>query len=116
MRFEGRQITVLGGPGDDGEALDKGAKLLGIASRRCTNGEICQGGDPVLLNFQFTNHPETIFLIFRLKTSMLYTLQKMNETEVKQNFADLCASYQQAAVVQLVRQTQTALKQGTYIA
>jgi len=38
----------------------------------------------------------------------------MSETEVKQNFADLCASYQQAAVVQLVCRTQTALKQGTY--
>ena len=113
------QITVLGRTMDDavGEALDKGAKLLGLSYPGGAQMEkFAQDGDPGAFKFPVyqSSRNDLSFSFSGLKTSMLYTLQKMNETEVKQNFADLCASYQQAAVVQLVRQTQAALKQGTY--
>ena len=38
-----------------------------------------------------------------LKTSLLYRLQKMAEDEISENYANLLASYQWAAVQQLVR-------------
>ena len=80
-----------------GEALDKGAKLLGLTYPGGAQMEkFAQDGDPGAFRFPVYQSSENdlSFSFSGLKTSMLYTLQKMNETEVKQNFADLCASYQ----------------------
>ena len=49
-----------------------------------------------------------------LKTSLLYTLKNMSELEVENHYADLSASYQWAAVQQLVRKTSHAFGQGNY--
>ena len=111
------QITVLGRTMDDamGEALDKGFQTLGITYPGGAQMEkLAQGGDPGAFKFPVyqSSRNDLSFSFSGLKTSMLYTLQKMNETEVKQNFADLCASYQQAAVAQLVRQDADCIEAG----
>ena len=38
-----------------------------------------------------------------LKTSLLYQLKKMTDTEIGNCYSDLCASYQEAAFDQLVK-------------
>ena len=94
--FESCQKTV-----DDaaGEALDKGAKLLGFLTRRSRNGKACQRRQPKAYSFPraFPEKHAMKFSFSGLKTSLLYTLRKMSEAQIKSSFADLCASYQSAA-------------------
>ena len=49
-----------------------------------------------------------------LKTSLLYTLRKMNEEEIESRYADLCASYQSAAIDHLATKTRQAMNAGRY--
>jgi N6-L-threonylcarbamoyladenine synthase len=49
-----------------------------------------------------------------LKTSLRYTLEKMQPAEVEARKADLCASYQAAVMDALVRKTKLVLDQGGY--
>ena len=116
---EDMEISILARTVDDaaGEALDKGAKLLGIPypggaelERRSV------GGDSGAYDFPkaFPQKNEMKFSFSGLKTSLLYTIQKMNESEINDNFSDLAASYQLAAVQQLVRKTSHALNQSEF--
>ncbi len=112
-----RRLTVLSSTRDDaaGEALDKGAKLLGLgypggprverqaAPGRADAFEFPRGiGRRDDLDFSFSG----------LKTSLRYLLEKMSRTQVEAALADLCASYQQAVVDALVRKTKAALRLG----
>jgi N6-L-threonylcarbamoyladenine synthase len=115
----GRRIAVLSSTRDDaaGEALDKGAKLLGlgypggpIIERRAETGRIdafdfprgiMPNGD---LSFSFSG----------LKTSLRYLVEKMTPEEVSARLDDLCASYQQAVIDALVKKTGEALERGGY--
>lgn len=113
------KISILAKTVDDavGEALDKGAKLLGIPypggaelERRSVGGNHREYDFPIA----FPKKNDMKFSFSGLKTSLLYTIQKMNETEVNHHFADLSASYQWAAVQQLVRKTRHAWNYGEF--
>jgi N6-L-threonylcarbamoyladenine synthase len=112
-----RRLTVLSSTRDDaaGEALDKGAKLLGLgypggplieklASQGRADGfDFPRGiGRRDELDFSFSG----------LKTSLRYRLEKMTATDVETQRVDLCASYQQAVIDALSRKTRAALRLG----
>ncbi len=105
-----RKLRVLAKTVDDavGEALDKGAKLLGIPYPGGAELEKhAQGGNPKAYSFPraFPEKHTMKFSFSGLKTSLLYELREMSEAQIKSSFADLCASYQSAAFDQLVRKT-----------
>ncbi|MEO6003134.1 MAG: tRNA (adenosine(37)-N6)-threonylcarbamoyltransferase complex transferase subunit TsaD [Opitutus sp.] len=115
------EIAVLSSTRDDaaGEALDKGAKLLGLGypggplveklarEGRDTAYEFPRGiGRKDELDFSFSG----------VKTSLRYQIEKMTPMEVQERRADLCASYQGAVLDALHRKTKAALRlgNGTY--
>src|SRR6185436_5339835 len=112
-----RRIAVLSATRDDaaGEALDKGAKLLGLGY---PGGplieELAKGGNAAAFDFPRGIGPrnELDFSFSGLKTSLRYLLEKMSPEDVRAKLADLCASYQQAVVDALVRKTSAALRLG----
>lgn len=114
---EARRLTVLSSTRDDaaGEALDKGAKLLGLGY---PGGPLIEkralGGRPDAFDFPrgIGRRDELDFSFSGLKTSLRYLLEKMSPAEVEARMADLCASYQQAVIDALVRKTRAALRQG----
>ncbi len=114
-----RKIEVLARTVDDaaGEALDKGGKLLGIPYPGGAELERkARGGDDLAFPFPraFPGKNEMKFSFSGLKTSLLYTLRKMNEEEIESRYADLCASYQSAAIDHLATKTRQAMNAGRY--
>lgn len=114
---EARRIRVLSTTRDDaaGEALDKGAKLLGLgypggpliekfaATGKCDAFDFPRGIGPRSdLDFSFSG----------LKTSLRYLIEKMSIEEVQARMPDLCASYQQAVIDALSRKMRVAIEQG----
>jgi N6-L-threonylcarbamoyladenine synthase len=114
-----RMITKISATRDDaaGEALDKGAKLLGIGypggpaieklarDGRADAFDFPRGiGKQAGLEFSFSG----------LKTSLRYRVQSMEESTVRSSLPDLCASYQSAVVDALVGRTRAALGLGNY--
>jgi len=116
---EGQSIEILAETVDDaaGEALDKGGKLLGIPY---PGGPILEqhaiGGEPRAFDFprSFSDRSEMRFSFSGLKTSLLYTLEKLTDDQIKACYADLCASYQSAAIDQLVTKTKHALESSEF--
>lgn len=112
-----RRLKVLSSTRDDaaGEALDKGAKLLGLGY---PGGPIVEQralqGNPAAFDFPrgIGRRDELDFSFSGLKTSLRYLLEKMPADDVHRKMADLCASYQQAVVDALVRKTRAALRLG----
>jgi N6-L-threonylcarbamoyladenine synthase len=113
----GGRIETVAATRDDaaGEALDKGAKLLGLgypggpvierlaASGRADAFDFPRGiGRRDELDFSFSG----------LKTSLRYRLEKMPAAEVAARRDDICASYQEAVIDALVRKTGLALEKG----
>jgi len=112
-----RRITVLSSTRDDaaGEALDKGAKLLGLGYPGGPLIEkLAAGGRADAYDFPrgIGRRDELDFSFSGLKTSLRYLLEKMPAAEVEARRPDLCASYQQAVVDALVRKANAALRQG----
>ncbi len=110
-----RGIKVLSSTRDDaaGEALDKGAKLLGLGYPGGPLIEkIAEGGKVDAFDFPrgIGQRDQLDFSFSGLKTSLRYLLEKMPQAEVKERLPDLCASYQQAVVDALVRKTRAALR------
>lgn len=114
-----RRISVVSSTKDDaaGEALDKGAKLLGLGypggpliEKRAANG------NPVAFAFPRGIGPraDLDFSFSGLKTSLRYQLEKMPPAEVEARMDDICASYQQAVVDALVRKTKLALERDRF--
>ena len=116
---EQRRITVLASTRDDaaGEALDKGAKLLGLG----------YPGGPLIEKLAAQGKPEAFdfprgiglrgdldFSFSGLKTSLRYRLEKMPAGDVAARLPDLCASYQAAVVDALTRKTRVALERGGF--
>jgi N6-L-threonylcarbamoyladenine synthase len=110
-----RRVTVLASTRDDaaGEALDKGAKLLGLGypggpliEKRAAGGKVDAFDFPRGIG----RRDELDFSFSGLKTSLRYLLEKMPAAEVEARLADLCASYQQAVVDALGRKTRAALR------
>jgi len=113
----GRRLTVLSSTRDDaaGEALDKGAKLLGLGYPGGPLVEkLAAGGRADAFDFPrgIGRRDELDFSFSGLKTSLRYLLEKMSPAEIEAQQADLCASYQQAAIDALVRKTRAALRLG----
>ena len=113
----GRKLHVLSSTRDDaaGEALDKGAKLLGLGY---PGGPLIEkhavGGKVDAYDFPrgIGRRDDLEFSFSGLKTSLRYLLEKIPVAEVEARRADLCASYQQAVVDALVRKTRAALRQA----
>jgi N6-L-threonylcarbamoyladenine synthase len=116
---EDRRIRLLASTMDDaaGEALDKGAKLLGLGYPGGPQVErLARGGDAKAFQFpKAVAQKATLDFSFSgLKTSLRYTLEKMQPDEVERRKADLCASYQAAVMDALVRKTTLVLDQGEF--
>jgi len=112
-----RRLTVLSSTRDDaaGEALDKGAKLLGLGYPGGPLIEqLAKEGRADAFDFPrgIGRRDELDFSFSGLKTSLRYLLEKMTPADVTARRADLCASYQQAVVDALRRKTRAALRQG----
>ena len=110
---EDRRIVTLASTRDDaaGEALDKGAKLLGLGYPGGPLIEkIAAGGRADAFDFPrgIGRRDDLDFSFSGLKTSLRYLLEKMPAADVPARMADLCASYQQAVIDALVRKTGAA--------
>ena len=112
---ENLKITGLAQSVDDavGEALDKGARLLGLSY---PGGPLIEqealSGDPQAFDFpkSIQRNWDKRFSFSGLKTSLRYRLEKMDE----KNLADLAASYQEAAFAQLFSKTKHALEKESF--
>ncbi len=129
VRFEGPgRHRLLGRTVDDaaGEALDKGAKLLGLGYPGGPALEAAAiGGNPESVRLprgDIRNErrdiqvcaPELCFSFSGLKTALLYHLKSHPVEAGSRAFADLAASYQAAVLDTLIRQTGRALDAGVY--
>lgn len=114
-----RRVSVLSSTRDDaaGEALDKGAKLLGLGYPGGPLIEqLAAGGKADAFDFPrgIAQRGELDFSFSGLKTSLRYRLEKMPAEEVQARLADLCASYQEAVVDALAKKTGAALRRGHF--
>ena len=113
------RIRIISTTRDDaaGEALDKGAKLLGLGY---PGGPLVEkmaiNGDARAFDFPrgIGRRDALDFSFSGLKTSLRYQLEKMTEKEVKDQIANLCASYQQAVIDALIRKLSFAFEQDDY--
>jgi N6-L-threonylcarbamoyladenine synthase len=113
-------MTQEGGPGllactrDDaaGEAFDKGAQMLGLEFPGGPALDIlAQAGDPDKIRFPRSMRKSSLEFSFSgLKTSLLYRLQGMAESQLAVARADLAAGYQEAIVSVLVEKAFAAVR------
>ena len=116
---ENRDVRVLGETVDDaaGEALDKGAKLLGMPY---PGGPLIEklaiGGRADRFDFPrgMVQSSDVKFSFSGLKTSLRYRLEKMSDQELERDLSDLCASYQQAVVDALKFKTRALLRTNPF--
>ena len=116
---EARRITLLASTMDDaaGEALDKGAKLLGLGYPGGPQVEkLAAGGraDAFAFPKAVAQRSSLEFSFSGLKTSLRYQLEKLPAAEIEKRKADLCASYQAAVFDALARKSRLALERGAY--
>jgi N6-L-threonylcarbamoyladenine synthase len=107
-------FEVLGQTLDDaaGEALDKGARLLGLGYPGGPAIEwLAREGDPAAFGFPvaMSRDPRLDFSFSGLKTALLYAIRELGEGEAARRRADLAASYQAAIVGQLIAKLERAL-------
>ncbi len=116
---EHSSYELLGQTLDDaaGEAFDKVARLLGLgypggpALQR-----LAEEGDPAAFEMPVAmrNDPGLDFSFSGLKTALAYLCRDLGEAGVEQRRADLAASFQAAAVGQLVSKLERALKRSEW--
>jgi N6-L-threonylcarbamoyladenine synthase len=116
---EARRIRLLASTMDDaaGEALDKGAKLLGLGYPGGPQVEkLAREGNPAAFAFPkaVAQRSSLEFSFSGLKTSLRYQLEKLTPAVIEQRRADFCASYQRAVFESLVRKSGLALERGGY--
>lgn len=116
---EQRRLRLISSTMDDaaGEALDKGAKLLGLGYPGGPLVErLAKGGNPTAFAFPkaVAQRVSLEFSFSGLKTSLRYTLEKMTAAEIEARRADLCASYQRAVFEALTRKSALALERRRY--
>jgi len=114
-----KQLTVLAETVDDaaGEALDKGAKLLGLPYPGGPHVEkIATSGNSNAFDFPKSIAPrnERRFSFSGLKTSLRYRMEKMDDAELAAAMPDICASYQRAVIDQLCGKTKHILETSSY--
>ncbi len=110
------QIKVIGETLDDaaGEAFDKTAKLLGLGYPGGPMiSKLAVNGSPTSYNFPrpMINSKDLRFSFSGLKTSVLYTVQKIRTLD-KKTKANLAASVQNAIVETLISKTEQAAKKN----
>jgi N6-L-threonylcarbamoyladenine synthase len=112
-------FEVLGRTLDDaaGEALDKGARLMGLGypggpaiERAASEGDATAFEFPVAM----TRDPGLDFSFSGLKTALLYTVRELGDAELERRRADLAASYQAAVMGQLIAKLERALAKGEW--
>jgi N6-L-threonylcarbamoyladenine synthase len=107
--------TTLGQTLDDaaGEAIDKGARLLGLPFPGGPPLErLAREGDPAAFEFPIAQRLAGLDFSFAgLKTSLLYRVRDLGEAEAQRRRADLAASYQHAVVEALALRCELALEQ-----
>jgi N6-L-threonylcarbamoyladenine synthase len=108
-------FTVLGQTLDDaaGEAIDKGARLLGLPFPGGPHLEkLARDGDASRFSFPVSKNVGGLDFSFAgLKTALLYKVRDLGEDEATAARADLAAAYQAAIVEQLAIRVQRALEQ-----
>ncbi len=100
-----------------GEALDKGAKLMGMPYPGGPLVELrARGGDARKYRFPraFARTTEPRFSFSGLKTSLRYMIEKLDDAGLEAASADICASYQAAVVDALAGKTGAFLKEGGF--
>lgn len=110
-----RGVRIVAETVDDaaGEALDKGAKMLGMPY---PGGPLIEqhseAGDPAAFRFPraFLNSGERRFSFSGLKTSLRYALEKLDDAALDAALPDLCASYQEAVIEALVGKTRQVIR------
>lgn len=113
------QLSVIAQTVDDaaGEALDKGAKLLGLPYPGGPLVEkLAKEGNPNAFDFPKAIAPrnQNRFSFSGLKTSLRYRIEKMDDRELESALPDICASYQAAVIDQLRGKTRHLLAAGAY--
>ncbi|MDR1366949.1 MAG: tRNA (adenosine(37)-N6)-threonylcarbamoyltransferase complex transferase subunit TsaD [Puniceicoccales bacterium] len=113
------EVRILAQTVDDaaGEALDKGAKLLGLKYPGGPEVErFAMLGNAKRFKFPqaFTKADEMFFSFSGLKTSLRYMLEKLSDEDLRIQFNDICASYQFAIVDILVKKMEQVLMQGGF--
>jgi N6-L-threonylcarbamoyladenine synthase len=116
---EERRIRLLASTMDDaaGEALDKGAKLLGLGYPGGPQVEkLAATGNPAAFEFPkaVAQRSSLEFSFSGLKTSLRYQLEKLTPEVIERRRADFCAGYQRAVFEALVRKSKLALERGSY--
>ena len=110
---------VLGGTVDDaaGEAFDKAARLLGLGyPGGPAIQKAAEQGDPGAFDLP-VSRPESGPLDFSfsgLKTAIAYLVRDLGPAETEKRTADLAASFQHAAVTQLIDRVKLALEDGRW--
>jgi N6-L-threonylcarbamoyladenine synthase len=108
-------IVELGGTLDDaaGEAIDKGARLLGLPYPGGPALErLAAEGDPEAFAFPTGARVRGLDCSFSgLKTALLYRIRDLGEAEAQARRADLAASYQRAVVETLAVRVERALEE-----
>lgn len=108
---------ILGETVDDaaGEALDKGARMLGFSY---PGGPVIEKLAKEVKNIDKYNFPRPMmkhknldFSFSGLKTALLYKLRDMSEEEKIENLNFLASSYQEAIMKSLVKKTERAIHQ-----
>lgn len=104
------QYYLVGKTRDDavGEAFDKVAKLLGLPYPGGPEiDKLAKTGDPDYVKFPIGLAREKTFdfSYSGLKTAVLNHVNSLNEQERQRHLADICASFQKAAVGALVEKT-----------
>ena len=107
-------FEVLGETLDDaaGEAIDKGARMLGLGYPGGPALEsLAADGDASAFEFPvaMSRDPGLDFSFSGLKTSLVYRCRELGEDGVDQSRADLAAGYQAAIVDQLVSKLRRAI-------
>ena len=110
---------VLGQTLDDaaGEAFDKVARLLGLGyPGGPALQKLAEEGDPEAFEMPVAmrNDPGLDFSFSGLKTALAYLCRDLGAGGVAERRADLAASFQAAAVGQLVAKLERALKRGEW--
>ena len=106
---------LLGATKDDaaGEAFDKGAQMLGLDyPGGPAIDRLARQGNPAAIAFprSYLKKGSLDFSFSGLKTSLLYTVQAMDELSRADKLADLAAGYQEAIVTILVEKAFAAVQ------
>ena len=106
-------FTVLGQTLDDaaGEAIDKGARLLGLPFPGGPHLErLAREGDAQAFAFPTSKNVTGLDFSFAgLKTALLYKVRDLGEAQAHARRADLAAAYQHAIVEQIAKRVERAL-------